>query len=162
VSELPSYPRGAAEREEAQATPEAQFEYAGWWRRAGALVIDNILVLVPSAVFLGLAFVPEETIAVIAILLFLVSILVLPFVYFTLFHGRFGNGQTIGKRALGIRVQHERGEQLSYGAAFGRYAIVFAFNLFTLPVILDYLFPLWDRRNQSLHDKVASSIVVRA
>jgi hypothetical protein len=27
--------------------------------------------------------------------------------------------------------------------------------------LLDYLWPLWDGRNQTLHDKVANSIVVR-
>jgi uncharacterized RDD family membrane protein YckC len=27
---------------------------------------------------------------------------------------------------------------------------------------LDYLWPLWDTKNQALHDKVVGSIVVRA
>jgi len=35
------------------------------------------------------------------------------------------------------------------------------FGIFTLPLVLDSLFPLWDDRNQTLHEKVVSSVVVR-
>jgi uncharacterized RDD family membrane protein YckC len=163
VSELPSYPRDASEREEAQAPPvsESDARYSGWWRRGGALFIDNILLLVPAAGFFALVFVPNDVVAGLAALFAFFFWLVFPFIYFTYCHGKWG--QTIGKRALRIRVRHgERDEILSYGSSFGRYAIVFVFGLFTIPLLLDYLFPLWDRRNQSLHDKVASSIVVRA
>jgi len=30
-----------------------------------------------------------------------------------------------------------------------------------IPAILDYLWPLWDRKKQALHDKVVGSVVVR-
>lgn len=36
------------------------------------------------------------------------------------------------------------------------------FGFFLLPVILDYLWPLWDSKNQALHDKVVGSVVIRA
>ena len=39
--------------------------------------------------------------------------------------------------------------------------ITFLFGIFTLPLILDYLWPLWDDRNQTLHDKAVSTVVVR-
>ena len=86
----------------------------------------------------------------------------LPFVYFTFFHGD-ARGQTPGKRALGIRVAtDESGRSIGYGRAFGRYAITFVFGIFILPVVLDYLWPLWDSKNQALHDKVVGSVVFRA
>jgi uncharacterized RDD family membrane protein YckC len=31
----------------------------------------------------------------------------------------------------------------------------------TIPLILDYLWPLWDAKHQAWHDKVAASVVVR-
>jgi hypothetical protein len=31
----------------------------------------------------------------------------------------------------------------------------------SIPHYLDLLWPLWDRQNQTLHDKVASTLVVR-
>jgi uncharacterized RDD family membrane protein YckC len=44
----------------------------------------------------------------------------------------------------------------------GRYLITVVFGIFYIPALLDYLWPLWDKRNQALHDKVVNSIVVRA
>jgi uncharacterized RDD family membrane protein YckC len=163
VSDLPSYPESAADREATEPPPEAEahLNYSGWWRRAGALVIDNLLLLTPAVAFFALIFVPSDAVAAIAAILAFFFWLVFPFIYFTYCHGKWG--QTIGKRALGIRVRRDRqDEPVSYGAAFGRYALVFVFAIFTIPMLLDYLFPLWDSKKQSLHDKVASSIVVRA
>ena len=156
MSELPSYPRSASEREEAQSPPGGELQYAGWWSRVGAWVIDNLLLLIPAVAFFGDDLVPIALAA--AAFAFW---LVFPFIYFTYCHGKWG--QTIGKRALKIRVRRAQQDSLlSYGAAFGRYATVFVFGIFTIPLLVDYLFPLWDRQRQSLHDKVASSIVVRA
>jgi uncharacterized RDD family membrane protein YckC len=31
----------------------------------------------------------------------------------------------------------------------------------SLPLLISYLWPLWDSRNQTLHDKMASTIVVK-
>jgi uncharacterized RDD family membrane protein YckC len=164
VSDLPAYPEAAAEREAAEGPRELQPRtYASWGRRAVALIVDNLLLFVPVAAFFALAFVPNDVIAGIALLLAVLFWFVFPFVYFTVLHGRLGGGQTIGKRALGIRVQDaDTGEPIGYGASFGRYALVFVFGLFAVPVLLDYLFPLWDKQKQSLHDKAASSVVVRA
>jgi uncharacterized RDD family membrane protein YckC len=161
LSELPSYPRAASEREEAQGPPGGDVVYSGWWRRVGALLIDNILLLVPTVVFFALVFVPNDTVAGIAAVLALLFWIVVPFFYFTYCHGKWG--QTIGKRAVRIRVRRDVSDApISFGSAFGRYAIVFVFGIFWIPLLLDYLFPLWDSQKQSLHDKVAGSVVVRA
>ena len=56
-------------------------------------------------------------------------------------------------------IEHAR--PVGYEGAFGRSLITFLFGIFTLPLILDYLWPLWDDRNQTLHDKVPSTVVVR-
>ena len=161
MSEPTPYPRSASEREEAAAPSQPTSGYASWGRRALSLIIDNVLLLIPAVGFFALVFVPNDVVSGISALLAFFFWLLFPFIYFTYAHGKWG--QTIGKRALGIRVRHaDRDEKLSYGSSFGRYAMVFVFAIFTLPLLLDYLFPLWDGRNQSLHDKVASSIVVRA
>lgn len=162
MTELTPYPRAAAERESADSAPALAAGYASWGRRAGALIIDNLLLAVPAVAFFALAFAPNDVVALISILLAVVFWLIVPFVYFTLLHGPLGGGQTLGKRLLKIRVQHADGPTLGYGPAFGRYAMTFVFGIFTIPLILDYLFPLWDSRKQSLHDKVAGSVVVRA
>ena len=54
---------------------------------------------------------------------------VLPFVYYTVMHGR-ASGQTLGKKWLGIAVEEDSaGGSIGYGRAFGRYAIIFVFAL---------------------------------
>jgi uncharacterized RDD family membrane protein YckC len=82
------------------------------------------------------------------------------------------SGATWGKQAAGIRVRlREREGQLSYPTIARRIGFVAALILLsTIPVIgivfglarlLDYLWPLWDSKNQALHDKVAATNVVR-
>jgi uncharacterized RDD family membrane protein YckC len=159
VSELPTYPQDAAEREAAQAPPGAERAYAGWGSRVGAYLLDSLIIVVPLVVLIVVGVAVDLWALV---LIGYIGTLVAPFFYFTYFHG--ASGQTPGKRALGIRVaSDETGEPIGYGRAFGRYAItvVFAWVLF-LPLVLDYLWPLWDTKKQALHDKVVGSIVVRA
>jgi uncharacterized RDD family membrane protein YckC len=70
-------------------------------------------------------------------------------------------GQTLGKRALGIRtVDATTGGPIGGGRAVGR----FLFKYFISGNIcgLGYLWALWDGRKQTWHDKVVSSVVVRA
>lgn len=159
MSDLPSYPMDAAEREAAQAPPEAAAAYSGWWRRVGAYLLDTLIIVVPLVVLIIVAVALDVwALAAIGYL----GTLVVPFVYFTYFHGG-ATGQTPGKRAVGIRVVNdETGEAIGYGRAFGRYAITVVFSLIFIPLLLDYLWPLWDTKNQALHDKVVSSVVVRA
>jgi uncharacterized RDD family membrane protein YckC len=164
VSDLPTYPSEAAEREAAMGPEVTAGELAGWGSRLGAYLLDTLLLLVPLALVIGIVFAldPDESSGLWALVVvaYLAS-LVVPFVYFAIMHGG-ERGQTFGKRALGIRVVDEAGRSIGYGRAFGRYAITFAFGIFVLPIVLDYLWPLWDRKNQALHDKTVGSVVVRA
>ena len=71
-------------------------------------------------------------------------------------------GTELGKMALGIRVvRNEDADRVSYPRALGRASSVWVLGIFSLPLLLAYLWPLWDRRNQTLYDKMASTIVVR-
>ena len=164
MSELTPYPRGASEREEAEGPPEVEVVYSGWWRRAAALVIDSLIVTALIVVVIGLAAIvlwANETLGGILFLLAIVFAFAAPFFYWIYWTGK-APGQTIGKKALGIRVRHAEQERaIGYGPAAGRYVITVAFGFFYVPLLVDYLWPLWDRRNQALHDKVANSVVVR-
>jgi uncharacterized RDD family membrane protein YckC len=74
-----------------------------------------------------------------------------------------GRSQTLGMRALGIRVVDARGVRtVSYARALGRAVCEYVFIvLFVIPWIVDMLYPLWDPRRQTLHDKVADTVVIR-
>jgi uncharacterized RDD family membrane protein YckC len=166
LSDLPSYPAAAAEREEA-AGRDVRSDYSSWGRRVGAYLLDTLVLAVPLLVVIGVAVAAagpedEDDGAWVAVGIAYLLTLVLPFVYFTVMHGR-PSGQTLGKKWLGIAVKEDSaGGSIGYGRAFGRYAITFVFSLFILPLLLDYLWPLWDKKNQALHDKVVGSVVLKA
>ncbi len=72
-------------------------------------------------------------------------------------------GQTLGMMIMGTKaVKLSSGAPIGYGPALGRAAfeMLLAFLLF-VPWVIDMLFPLWDRMNQTLHDKVSGTIVLR-
>ena len=143
--------------------------YASWGRRFAALVIDGFLLALPlflplvlfAAVAAGDPESEDQPDALfIAVLIGWLLTILLPFVYYTVLHGR--SGQTVGKRALGIRVIGEDFQPIGYGRAFGRFLMAWVMWLACyVPGILDGLWPLWDDKNQALHDKVVNSIVVR-
>jgi uncharacterized RDD family membrane protein YckC len=71
-----------------------------------------------------------------------------------------------GKRIVGIKVIRARdGLPPGYGSAFAR--VGFVAVLWLVPIvgtpaqILDYLWPLWDKDNHALHDKVARTHVIK-
>jgi uncharacterized RDD family membrane protein YckC len=132
-----------------------------------AYLLDTLVLIVPLIAIIVIALAvgnpddeDDSSWAVIGIAYLLT--LVLPFVYYTVMQGR-ASGQTLGKKWLGIAVADDSaGGTIGYGRAFGRYAIIFVLALFILPILLDYLWPLWDKKNQALHDKVVGSVVVKA
>ena len=131
-----------------------------------ALIVDNLILYVPLVIALVLVLGSEDTetasdgesaLEGVLVLLYIV----LPFAYFTYFHGG-EHGQTPGKRLMGIAVRSAKErDRLGYGKAFLRYLAVFMLGFFVIPIIFDYLWPIFDSRNQALHDKMISTIVVR-
>jgi uncharacterized RDD family membrane protein YckC len=85
-------------------------------------------------------------------------------IYFSLLNGG-AKGQTLGKMVWGVRVRDaSTGGPLGPAKAAVRYLApallsIVTFGLIWLP---DGLWLFWDRRRQTLHDKVAGSVVVNA
>jgi uncharacterized RDD family membrane protein YckC len=76
--------------------------------------------------------------------------------YLTLF-GSSRRGQTIGMMLYGIAVRDDAGGgQVSLGRATLRSVILVGASSF----FIDLLWPLWDKKRQSLHDKAARTVVV--
>jgi uncharacterized RDD family membrane protein YckC len=95
--------------------------------------------------------------------LVLIAFFILPeAIYDTVMIG--SRNQTLGKMAVGIKVVGaDDRAPIGYVRAFRRWLSTAAlWALFTVPGVVDHLWPLRDRRNQTLHDKLARSVVVRA
>jgi len=72
-------------------------------------------------------------------------------------------GQTIGMMAVKVRaIDAEAGGPIGAWRGLGRAAFeYFLFIVFIIPWVIDMLFPLWDSRCQTLHDKVTNTVVVK-
>jgi uncharacterized RDD family membrane protein YckC len=78
-------------------------------------------------------------------------------VYWGHYEGR--KGATAGKRALGLEViRQDDGAHLGFGRAVGRNLAKVLSGFF----YLGFLWMLWDDNKQTWHDKIVSSIVVKA
>ncbi|MDQ6784111.1 MAG: RDD family protein [Actinomycetota bacterium] len=123
---------------------------AGWWYRVGATIIDALIVGIPSGV-IGAA---SGSRAVNYVLSAVIGL-----VYTTLLIG--GRGRTVGMMALGTTcVDAAGGTSIGYGRAFLRWLVGGILGVTVIGGILDILWPLWDAKNQTIHDKAASSVVV--
>jgi uncharacterized RDD family membrane protein YckC len=143
--------------------PEQQL--ASWLRRGVALFLDAAILGLVIAVTMVAAGVPADELrerleggeTAVFVALFLVP----QAIYQTAMIG--SRNQTLGKMALGIAVvDADNRSRIGYARAFTRWLSTAALSaLFTIPTIVDHLWPLRDARNQTLHDKVARSVVVR-
>lgn len=138
---------------------QARVRYGSWWRRAAAFVLDGVVL---GAVNAALAVLPLAVGAAYPLSFGLLSPVAV-LAYFTLQHGGV-RGQTLGDRAFGIAVRNAAdGGRLTYGQAFGRAFMTMLFaGLWFLGGFADFLWPLWDRKRQAWHDKVAGTVVVRS
>lgn len=119
--------------------PESyQREYAGFWHRFAALLIDNLILLVPSLLVSWIPFMP----------------IILYWLYFSLFHSSHYQA-TLGMMALKIKIYNENEENISFGRATGRY---FSTPLSGLILLVGYFMIGWTLRKQGLHDKIARTI----
>jgi uncharacterized RDD family membrane protein YckC len=150
----------------------ANGQLAEWGQRVGAAVVDFFvrLGIVAGCAGAGASwYLLDEEAGPVGLVLGLVLGYVLSlFVYAPLMMART-DGQTVGHRATGTRVVMADGSRMSGGRGFVREALVKnlliegvgAFTLYILPIV-NYLFPLWDENNETLHDKMCSTRVVVA
>jgi uncharacterized RDD family membrane protein YckC len=120
---------------------------AGFGQRLLAFLIDVIILWAVQGAIWAIT---NQTVAAAVGLLVQLA-------YFTYFEGS-ASGQTVGKRALGIRVvDFGGGGPIGPGRAFIRWICRI---LSSIPCLLGYFWMLWDREKQTWHDKLATTVVV--
>jgi uncharacterized RDD family membrane protein YckC len=136
-----------APSETADLFTEAPLVYGGFWERFGAAFIDGLILIIPNYLLIYIAGDGLGN----------VLSLVMSWLYYAYMES--GTTQaTIGKKALGLKVTTTEGQPISFAQATGRY---FGKILSTLILLIGYLMMIWDEKKQTLHDKMANTLVVK-
>jgi uncharacterized RDD family membrane protein YckC len=127
---------------------------AGFWARFGALFIDGIVIGIIPIILIAIGSGSNSSgLLAFGYVLYIVGAIA----YYVYFEGG-PTGQTLGKRAMGIRViDFNTGGPIGHGRAFIRLIgrIVSQFLCY-----LGYFWMLWDKERQCWHDKMANDVVV--
>jgi uncharacterized RDD family membrane protein YckC len=130
----------------------ATTEKIGFLTRALALIIDAVIVGIISGILNSILFggdlIRGNGLSTL-----------LGLAYYLYFWSSYGHGQTLGNRALNIRVVKTNGSELTLMDAFIRYVgLILSFICLFIGVI----WVAFDANKQGWHDKIAGTYVVRA
>ena len=149
--------------------------FAGFWKRAAALVIDGIiltLVQVPVLFIIGMIF----GVGVVSMIgggmdpdnpavgglsaLFQLAVqglsITITWLYFAFMESSASQG-TLGKMAMGIKVTDASGDRITFLRATGRF---FSKMLSQMVCCIGYIIAAFTDKKQALHDFIASTLVV--
>jgi uncharacterized RDD family membrane protein YckC len=143
-------------------TPVGSVEYAGFWVRVAASLIDTVLVLCVTLPLLfavyGWSYLDASKTGSIAGGADFLLTWVAPAVAVVAFW--LYRQATPGKMALSMRVvDAETGNTLTLGQSIGRYLGYF---VSIIPFGLGLIWVAFDPRKQGWHDKLAGTVVIRA
>ncbi len=139
--------------------------YAGFWRRWGALFLDQMIITIPMTVLLivvllamGLDLDAKEPppALIVAYLVFYLVYFIVAALYYAGMESSAGQA-TLGKRALGIKVTDYEGQRISFKQALGRW---FAAALSYMAMYIGFLMAGFTERKRALHDYLANTLVV--
>lgn len=139
-----------------------KYHYAGFGIRFAGALIDTIIMYVCTFLigFLyGLNFMGQPVDGEMSQGAFVAYTLIsygLPFLYAVIMLGTWQ--ATLGMMAVKIRIITVEGEDITYLRAVARY---FAAFISALILGIGYLMVLWDKRRQTLHDKICSTYVIK-
>lgn len=126
--------------------------YASFWERFAAAFLDGLIVNIPLFV---LYYIIDGSLFDASITSRLIG-LVVTWAYAAALES--GPHQaTFGKRAMNIKVTNTEGGRISFAQATGRH---FGKIISGLILCIGYLMMLWDDKKQTLHDKMAGTLVV--
>lgn len=157
---------------------EEATEYAGFWVRFGAYIIDSIIIGIPAGIvsFIGMfivmgttsdidrimndpAYMPSDGEAVafvggylvVTLVIFLITVL-----YFAILHSSKWQA-TVGKKLVGIKVTDLNGNRISFWRAFGRLLAMCLSGI----LAIGYIMAAFTEKKQGLHDMIAGTLVVK-
>lgn len=143
---MPYQPYSTISQPGADLFTEEPIVFGGFWERFAASFIDGLILIIPN---LFLQFMVPGLGSLLAILMY--------WLYFAIQESSSSQA-SLGKKAMGLKVINEQGQQISFGQATGRH---FGKLLSFLILMIGYLMMVWDDRKQTLHDKMANTFVAK-
>jgi uncharacterized RDD family membrane protein YckC len=134
-------------------------EYAGFWVRLGAVLIDTVIIVIVITIPLSFIYGEQYWLSGTYIRGFWDLILgwLVPIVATIWFWQRYMG--TPGKMALKLKIVDARtGGKLKLGQAIGRY---FAYIVSIVPFGLGFIWVGIDSKKQGWHDKLAGTVVIK-
>lgn len=171
---------------EKQSYYEERVEYGGFWLRFVAYLIDSIIIGIPVGILsviiffvifgvtgafepifadsLNLEYVmTDEDLFVLlgsylgAIAVIILVSLIAAVAYFAGMHASKWQA-TVGKKLLGLKVTDLHGNRITFWRALGRYL---AMSFLSGILLIGYIIAAFTEKKQSLHDLIASTIVIK-
>jgi uncharacterized RDD family membrane protein YckC len=145
---------------EGAAVRTGALNYAGFWIRVGAKLLDGLIVgvlFIPPVIYFAFKGASQQQPGVFQVLqvLFQVGYMAANIGYQVFFLGKYG--ATPGKMACRLRVVTAEGGTIGYGRATGR---AFAEILSGMICDIGYLIVAFDKQKRGLHDHICSTRVV--
>ena len=136
---------------------EQTMQYAGFWKRVAAFVIDFVIIAICSipVTFIFYAYFSNDEPSVAERKVQGMG-LAFAWLYFALMESSVYQG-TIGKMFLGIKVTDLNGNRIGFGRATGRH---FGRLLSVLLIFIGYIMVAFTQKKQGLHDIMAGCLVV--
>ena len=152
-------------------------EYAGFWLRFLAYIIDNVvigtaavMILIPLIFLTGLGAFLSKIFAdqdiddmgafMLVGIVFLLATISLVVTW--LYHAWMESSEwqaTVGKRVLGLVVTDAAGQRISFGRATARHFSKIITNM--VPLAIGYIMAGFTEKKQALHDMIAGCLVLR-
>ena len=156
-------------------------EFAGFWIRFAAYLIDSLIVGIPLAMLGIVIFMlslgtsdavmillndpyietltaEQEMDLVIRYIVSLFAIIAISYIvsiaYFAGLHASKWQG-TVGKKLLGLKVSDIQGRKISFWRALGRYA---AMSFLSGILLIGYIIAAFTEKKQALHDLIAGTV----
>ncbi len=163
-----------------QPEPTHEMEYAGFFRRFGAYLVDYALLAIIGGIISQVVFMfmggnlmvwvnsttidpnnpvlPPELISTFGDILFVLVVVnfLITWLYFAGFESS-GMQATPGKRVFGLRVADLDGDPVGFGTATGRFL---GKVISSLLLGIGYLMAAFTAKKQALHDMIAGTVVL--
>lgn len=161
-------------------TTVALENYAGFWKRVAAWLLDYILLMLPAGAILSRTNISDATRQLFAVAMSggdvqeamtnytqavqagqpsLLLIVLIGFLYYTLMEGSSLQA-TLGKLAIGIRVTDLHGNKPGMARSAARNVVRLTNAITGLIPFVAYIVAGWTARKQGLHDMLAKTLVL--